>query len=204
VIIHLVRHGETTHNRDGLGLGRADVPLTELGERQAESTAARFADMEVDEVYSSPLVRAHYTAKLIAEATGAPLTVDERLVELAVGETEGLPFAVMRERYEEVLKRWSGPDGHRVRLPGGESIEDISERVTDFMNSLEENDSGQIVVVSHNFVLRVFLCQMIGLSIADFRKLTVDLSSISTVDWTPERTFVRNINDRCHLSDLDS
>lgn len=202
--LYLIRHGETAYNRDGVGFGRADIALTPFGLKQAEATAQRLANEPIDAVFSSPLQRARATADLIADAAGATVQVDERLIELEVGETEGLPFALIRERYPELLKRWGGPDGHNVRMPGGESIADLSARVDEFRLSMADIDAENVVVVSHNFVLKVILCQLIGLSISEYRRLTVDLSSVSIFDWTPERTFVRTINDQCHLIDLDS
>ncbi|MFQ5381396.1 MAG: histidine phosphatase family protein [Dehalococcoidia bacterium] len=202
--LYLIRHGETAYNRDGVGFGRSDVPLTDLGRRQAEATGRRLEGAAVEAVYSSPLQRARATADLLAAAAHREVLVDERLIELEVGETEGLPFTELRERYPDLLRRWAGPDGHNVRLPGGESIADLYGRVADFMESLTHSEAKKIAIVSHNFVLRVMLCHLIGLPISEFRRVSVDLSSLSIFDWTPERTFVRTINDRCHLDGLDS
>jgi len=202
--LYLIRHGETAYNRDGVGFGRSDVALTALGRRQAVATGERLASEGLDAVYSSPLQRARATADLLAARASTEVIVDDRLIELEVGETEGLPFSVLRERYPDLLRRWAGPDGHHVRMPGGESIAELAERVSGFVPSLTHSEAEKIAIVSHNFVLRVMLCQLIGLPISEFRRMSVDLSSLSIFDWRPERTFVRTINDHCHLDGLDS
>ncbi len=77
--LYLVRHGRTQLSAQGAYSGRRDVPLTEEGREQARQVAERLQRTGVDTVYSSPLSRAADTARAIAEATGAPLLVDERL-----------------------------------------------------------------------------------------------------------------------------
>src|SRR5262245_43646512 len=66
VNLYLIRHGETPYNRDGLGLGRADVALTDLGERQAAALGRRFATVKLDKIICSPLQRARQTAAAVA------------------------------------------------------------------------------------------------------------------------------------------
>ena len=86
----LARHGETASNRDGLGLGLQDVPLTEKGRHQAEALAEALAGVKIDAVYSSPLRRALDTAQAIASRHGLEVVVDEGLTEMDVGELDGL------------------------------------------------------------------------------------------------------------------
>ena len=85
----LVRHGRTVDNARGLLLGRADPELDELGRRQAEAVGVAIASGRfgpVAAVVSSPLRRAMGTA----EAIGAPVLLDDRLLELDYGELESL------------------------------------------------------------------------------------------------------------------
>lgn len=204
MILYLVRHGETAHNRDGVGLGRDDVPLTPKGIAQARAVAARIAHGQPEIVLASPLQRAMDTAHAICAKTAQVVRSDERLIELAVGETEGLPFNVVRERFPAFLTQWVGPDGHTARLPGGESILDVHQRVCAFLESLRELDLERIVVVAHNFVLRVLLCELLGIGPSRFRQVTTDLASLSVAEVSPQRTSVLRLNDTCHLRGLDS
>ena len=119
MIIHLVRHGETAYNRDGLGLGRFDVPLTDLGERQAAAVGRRFLDVPLDAIFTSPLVRALSVARAIAGERPVAVQPRDELIEMDVGQTEGLTFAAMRECYPDFLKGWAGPDGHALPCRAG-------------------------------------------------------------------------------------
>ena len=99
----LVRHGRTAANAAGQLQGRLDQPLDDLGERQALAVAAHVG--AVDEVISSPLLRARQTA----EAFGRPVNVDERWIEIAYGKYEGMPHGDVPVRGVELL-------AHRRRL----------------------------------------------------------------------------------------
>ncbi len=202
-VIHLVRHGETVHNREGQGLGRADVELTERGIAQAEAVARKLASAPVQRVLGSPLERAGYVARAIAGAHGLEVETVRALVELDVGETEGLGFAEMRTRFPEVMKAWAGDDSHLVRLPGGESIEDLALRLRPFAVQLLDATEGDTVVVSHNFALRALLCDLLGIGLDRWRAFQLDLASITSLTVRNGRVGVRTVNDTCHLSHLN-
>ena len=197
--IYLVRHGETAHNRDGIGLGRLDVPLTPFGKAQAAAAGARVRSLNVDRVFSSPLAR----AAAVAASTGVSVEFDESLTEMDVGETEGLAFPEMRERFAPFLAEWAGPNGHTVRMPGGESIEDVRDRLLPLLDLIRSLEIEAIAVVSHNFVLRVALCELLGLGVDSFRAFTVDLASLTCVSVNRGRATLAYLNDTCHLSNLN-
>ena len=197
----LVRHGETAHNRDGLGLGREDAPLTELGLRQTSAAVERLAAEPPDRILTSPLTRAAAIARGLAERTGAPLEVREELTEMDVGETEGLPFAEMRARFPEFIEAWRAPDPADVVMPGGESLAQVAARLEPLVGELHAfPDRSRVVVVSHNFVLRLLICRLLGLEIAAFRAFSVGLASVSTLSLRAGGASLRSLNNRCHLS----
>ena len=179
--IHLVRHGETAHNRDGQGLGRADVGLTELGVAQAEAIATRLSSEPIRRVLASPLERASHVARLVAAHHGIELEILPSLIELDVGDTENLEFAEMRARFPDFMKAWAGDDSHLVRMPGGESMEDLALRLRPLAVQLLEVSEGDIVLVSHNFALRALLCDLLGIGLERWRAFQVDLCSLTSL-----------------------
>lgn len=197
----LARHGETASNRDGLGLGRQDVPLTERGRLQAEALAEALADVQVAAVYSSPLRRAFETAEAIAARRGLAVVVDEGLTEMDVGELDGLTFEEMRGRYPEFVTRWLSDEAATLRMPGGgESLQDVQERVRGAVQRLAERHGGETVVaVSHNFTIHALVCDALNMSICDFRRLRHDLAAMSTLDIRDGRMVLVHLNDTCHL-----
>ncbi len=203
MILYLVRHGETAYNRDGVSLGRKDVPLTELGERQAAAAARALADKPLARIYSSPLARAVATASALARGRDTRLDVRQELIELDAGDAEGLTMPALRERFGVFLSLWAGPNGHEIPMPGGESIRDLERRIEPFVGELRRAEAGTGAVVSHNFVLRVLACRLMGLDAASFRSVVFDVASISAFSIDPGRVAVLRLNDVCHLHALN-
>lgn len=203
MILYLVRHGETAHNRDGLGLGRADIPLTEHGVAQGEAVAARLEKEPIVRVLTSPLQRAATFGRLIAARRGVAAEERDELLELDVGLTEGMQFPDIRAKYPDFLRAWAGPDGHLARMPGGESLLDVDARLGRLLDELAVDAAPAVALVSHNFVLRLVLCRLLGLGPAAFRSVTVDLASVSAMQRDGQRSSALYINDRCHLGHLD-
>lgn len=194
----LVRHGETHHNRDGLGLGRADAELTERGRYQTRRAAEAAAAARPQRVYTSPLRRALEGGRLIAELCGAPLEVREELAEMDVGFTEGLPLEEIRQRFPDFVREWLGARPETVRMPGGESLDDVARRLRRWLADVRQREEETVAVVSHTFVLRVLLCLLLDLPLRRFRDFRCDLASVSEVEWN-EGAVVRRWNDVCHL-----
>lgn len=202
-MIYLVRHGETAYNRDGVTLGRADVPLTELGRLQAVAVGEKLAGERIARILTSPLERSAAVALEIARHHGLEPERREELTELDVGETEGLAFAEMRRRFPDFLVQWTGPEGWRAVMPGGESLEDVAERLQGLRPLIEAAHDDGLVVVSHNFTLRLLICQLLGLEIARFRSFEIGLATVTTLVMRNGRFGVRSMNDPCHLSNLN-
>ncbi len=114
----LVRHGETVWNVDEVYRGRADVPLSDMGKRQAELLGRRLQHEGVTALRASPLVRAAETAAAIGRRTGVAVEVDSDLNDLDCGEWEGLSDRESRRKYPDLRQRWLS-EPHLVRLPGG-------------------------------------------------------------------------------------
>ncbi len=203
MILYLVRHGETAYNRDGLGLGRRDVPLTARGEAQAEAIRRRLAGLPVARVYTSPLERAAAVARAIAATRDVPVVPTEDLIEMDVGDAEGLRGEEMRTRFPDFLPRWLGPNPESVPMPGGESLVDVQRRVDRFLAVLGNSEDEAVAAVSHNFVVKVMLCRLLDLPVASFRDFAIDLGSISTFMIRSERVNVLSVNDVCHLASLE-
>ena len=199
----LLRHVESEANRAGVGLGRTDSPPTELGLRQLEATAAALADERIDRVVTSPLQRARRLAEAIASPRGLAAEPIEALIEMDVGELEGLEWSVARARYGEFLRGWRGAGSARLRMPGGESLADVLERARPVLDELLASDAeGASVVVSHNFVVKALLTHALGMPIEDWRRIDVGLASISVVRGGEGHPVVERLNDRGHLAAL--
>jgi phosphoserine phosphatase len=205
----LVRHGETEHNAGGITLGRADVPLNDRGLTQARALASLaghshshiLADASaIGAVYASPLQRATATAQPLADALSLDITAEPLLIEMEIGELEGMPFQQMRERYPDFLRQWLSDEVADARMPAGETLAEVQDRAWQAVNEMgARHEDGTVVAVTHNFVLLSLLCRVLNLPLSKFRGLRQDLAAVSLIDLSGPAVRVVTLNDRCHL-----
>ncbi|HLZ72060.1 MAG TPA: histidine phosphatase family protein [Dehalococcoidia bacterium] len=196
----LLRHAQTAHNRDGLVQGRADNPLSELGQRQAAALAERLSTAPLEAIYSSPLVRARQTAEAIAAPHGLGVAIEPDLIEMDIGAMEGLSGAELRERFPEFMKAWLSQDAGGAAMPGGESLAQVQARAMAVVERvIARHPAGVAAVVSHNFVLLTVLCAILGLPLHEFRRLRQGVASLAIVEVLPGQRRLVSFNDLCHL-----
>jgi broad specificity phosphatase PhoE len=200
----LLRHGETESNAGRLALGQADVPLNERGVAQAAALAARLSGESpygrIEAVYASPLQRAQATAAPLARALGLAVETSPALIEMDIGELEGLAFPEVRERYPDFISAWLSEDLADAVMPGGESLAQVQARAWAEVESIRaRHESDAVAVVSHNFVILTLLCRALELPLARFRSLRHDLAAVSCLELGPDRAALVAMNDGCHL-----
>lgn len=198
--VHLVRHGETAPNREGIALGQKDVPLTETGRWQAQRLAESLVSESLAAVYTSPLQRALDTAMPIAAHCGVAPVIHEDLIEMNIGVLDGMPFTEVRERYPDLMTDWMGKLGADVSMPGGERLRDVAGRSWEALSeivALHPEDS--IAVVTHNFVILTFLVRALELELHEFRRLRHAVAAVSVLELQGGRASVVSMNDTCHL-----
>jgi broad specificity phosphatase PhoE len=147
--ILLARHGETDWNRERRVQGHTDRPLNDEGRRQADVLAAELESEPIDAVYSSDLVRAHETARIVAERLGLDVTVLPDLRERDFGTWEGLTD-------DEILARF--PQARTGPWGDAESREEMLERVRAAMRRVADaHPGGRVLVISHGGPVRALL-----------------------------------------------
>jgi broad specificity phosphatase PhoE len=161
----LVRHGETAWNVEERIQGWTDVPLHDVGRREAALTAARLADFHFVAAYASDMERTQETARIILDAqTAAPaLETDPALREISFGAFEGLTWTEMREREPRMADR--EVVRHLDFTPeDGESFRQLLERTGIFATTLRERHADDdVLVVAHGGSLRALAVRMLGL-----------------------------------------
>lgn len=195
----LVRHGQTEANRLGRIQGVNDAPLNDAGRAQAESAARALASDAPFALYSSPLPRATQTARAIGDPVDTqPLEIED-LIEMDVGEFEGLSGPQLRERFPEVMRMWDENPASTV-MPGGESLRRVRDRAWPAVLSLAEcHRSETVVAVTHNFTIHAIVCAALDMPLNNFRKLTIDLASITRLEISGDRATLLSLNETGHL-----
>jgi len=197
--ITLVRHGETDWNVAEVFRGRADVELNETGIRQAELLGEYLGGVKIDAVYSSPLKRALKTAEVIADYQTLEVNMVWGLIDFDYGEWQGLSHQEVKDRYGELYAEWlSRPE--QVRMPAGESLEDVRKRATVVINDIMERYyEGRVVLVSHRVVNKVLICALLGLDNSHFWNVKLDTCGITGFDYEGGRFILTRHNDTSFL-----
>jgi broad specificity phosphatase PhoE len=196
----LVRHGETDANKDGLALGRLDVPLNETGLSQAKALGEALASEPAVAIYSSPLTRTRQTAEAIAAHHTVGVTVEPGLIEMDVGEIDGVPFAQVRETHADFLAKWMSDEGPTHAMPGGETLTAVAERAWQTLERVcRRHENENVIAVTHNFVILTLLARVMDVPLHNFRRLRHSVAAVSELDMRPGRARVIRLNDTCHL-----
>jgi broad specificity phosphatase PhoE len=202
----LIRHGETTWNRDGRWQGHADVELSEQGRLQAVRLAASLGKLEpsLRVLYSSDLRRAHDTARELSLVIGASVVVDPAWREIAVGSWTGLRRDEIKERFEDDWRRIAA--GEDVARGGGETFAAFSARVVTALDTLRDRHQDELVaVVTHGGVISAALLHVLELPRARLRDVTGVLNTaLNELIWNGARWNVTRRNHTPHLENLDT
>jgi phosphoserine phosphatase len=198
--IILVRHGQTEWNRIERFRGRADIPLNETGLAQAEATGQRIAaEWQPSAIYASPLSRAVKTAEAIANHYDLQIQPHPGLADIDYGEWQGLTPEEARQRWPVEIDAWYHSP-HTVSISGGESLDDLRQRLMETVNELAARHPDEtIVLVGHTVINRVILLGVLGLGNERFWKIKQEPCAINVFETEKDGFNLVSLNDTCHL-----
>ena len=195
----LVRHGESVWNAEQRWQGQTDVPLSDQGRAEAAALGQRLAGQRFDRVVTSDLQRAFDTARL-AGLDAEPMVA---LREMDLGDWCGRPHAEIAAQQADVLRALARAD--EVRIPGGETLGELEERVFAALTRLSEEaaDDERVAVFTHGGVVRALMLRLLQLR-GRYRPLVgVSNTSITVLRRRPGQgpvAFeVARYNDASHL-----
>ncbi len=160
-ILTLVRHGETSANLSGVWHGSIDAPLNDRGREQALRVArflqGRHSDWSA--LYTSPLLRAHDTARAIGLPLGLEPRVERALVEYHLGSWEGKSYRELHDTHRLWDEMRRDPD---FAPHGGESPRQVTERLTSALRRIGAQHPGErVIVVTHGGALSMALAAIL-------------------------------------------
>jgi len=153
--ICFIRHGETGWNADKRIQGQTDIPLNATGREQALAMAFSAAHHDFDALYSSDLMRAHDTAKRLAERRGLPIKILPQLRERHFGLLQGLTADEGKQRHPEAHAHYLARDLD-YDFETGESLRAFAARVEDAVEEIIHLNPGQtLAAITHAGVLDI-------------------------------------------------
>jgi len=200
--IYLVRHGQTAWNKEEIFRGRTDVPLDETGLKQAELAGQYFKGMEIHGIYSSPLSRAWETAQKIAQFHNLKVQPLQGILDMSFGRWEGQSHRDIQKNDKEIYRQWVETP-HLVRLPGGETLDEVRTRSMHAIEEVIQMHPGKtLVFVSHRVVCKVLICGILGLDNSHFWQIAQDTTAINLIQYKNGKYILSLMNEICHLNVL--
>ncbi len=190
--IILVRHGQTDWNRDRRVMGARPIPLNTQGKREITQLAQLLSDVEFDIIYTSPLMRAFQTSRILSRGRSVKVEKVTEIQEIDYGEWVGRTFEdISREKMFKTY--YANPKD--AQAPGGEKMTEVIKRGASFIESLrKKHKEGRLVVVSHADVIKSILIHYMELDLNDLHKFRVDNGAVSLLQFEAERARVLSIN----------
>ena len=166
----LLRHGQSVWNAANIFTGWTDVDLSEVGVTEAAKAGNELAEISIDVIHTSGLIRAQRTAEIVMEhnrvSNDVPTHRDIRLNERHYGDLQGLNKDETRAKHgEEQVRIWRR--SYDVPPPGGESLEMCAERTLPYLTEaiIPDLEAGKTVLVAaHGNSLRSIVMKIEGLS----------------------------------------
>ncbi len=193
--LYLVRHGEVQGAGTPRYNGHGDVPLTEKGLAQYHELKERFVGAGIAACYSSDLTRCTAGAEIFGAHLGITAVKDRDLLELNIGMWEGMCWSELMERYPE---QWQArlADIVNYRVPGGERLLDVNERVMPLISTIIERHVGEdVLVVAHGGVNRVILLNAIGAPLEAFFNIEQSYCCLNIIDYYADgKSVVKLVN----------
>lgn len=197
--IILLRHGETEWNRMKLFRGHSDIGLSQRGRSQARAAADLLSRRNISSIYTSPVPRAVQTAEMISEKIGVPFTEASELSDPDCGLWTGMSLNEARENFPMEFFHMEN-DPSQLRFPGGESVQEVAERVSHFvLCDLWEREEGDVLLVTHNFIFQVFTMVVLGCSLDNLYRVEMDNGAVSEYRRKGQGILVDKLNDNHHL-----
>ena len=176
-------------------VGQVDLPLTELGVRQAEWWREELTSKDFGQVYCSDLSRCRHTAKLVMQGRDIPIQPTPQFREIKLGEWDGLAITDVLNRYSaEWAKRQQDIAGYRC--PGGESFQDLQDRVVPAFEEILQNAQKDVLIVAHAGVNRVIICHVIDIPLKNLFRIGQDYCALNIIDHEFHGIRIRAMNIR--------
>jgi len=197
--IYLIRHAEAEGNLYRRVHGHYDSNITELGLKQIDALRDRFADVPVDALYSSDLVRAQTTAQAIGVPREMETRTTPRLREVFMGRWEDTTWARLERDEAEQLAFYARDP---ARWEVGEPYKEKVSRIYDVVRELgEKHPEETICIVSHGCMIRTLLGTILGLSSERIGEIPhCDNTGVAYLEYDKGAFQIHYMNDGSHLT----
>ncbi len=193
--LYLVRHGQTDMNKEKLYYGWTDCPINEQGRKQARTLQRFFQNIKYDKIITSDLKRSIETAEIINNGRKIPFEKRKNFRELHFGSWEGGHYKILKEKYPDEFTKWA-KDWKTFTIPEGESFQAFYQRVEKELNCIisQTPEDSTLLIVTHNGVMSVILCVLLGAGFEGFWKFFLEQETYSLVSIRKGNVLMEKLN----------
>ncbi len=167
-------------------LRHQDQPLSPQGQLDAQKLLSFFTDKVVAAIYVSAYQRTQQTIDPVAQRLRLTPIVDDRLNEIDNGSIEGLTDQELQQTFPDVWRAYVERTAD-FRFPGGETGEEAQRRIADFLAEKRQvHEADTIILVSHDGLIRLLMCYIMGLPVYKRWNFHVDTCGIMEITYQPE------------------
>jgi probable phosphoglycerate mutase len=199
----LVRHGHVEGISPERFRGQTDLPLTDLGVREANLTAQYISTQwSADAIYASPLQRTMNTAEAIAKKQNLKVQPLPQLIDVNYGNWQGRAVDEVQSSESELYEVWKKHPQYAV-IENGETLAEVQARVVRALDHMRKNNpAGTVIAVGHDATIRLFLNLAMGLSLRDYWTLKQDPCAINVLQFVGHDCRIQSINQTGHLIEV--
>ena len=155
---YVFRHGETDLNLQKRWQGSGmDYDLNETGVLQAQSLIEKLKDKNLEIIFSSPLLRAKHTAKVVGESLHLEVIVIDDLRECFYGDAEGQLITDLQNSCPEIVNNWNKPQFMDIAFPKGERKDVALKRVWNVLDKLKKLSYNRMGIAIHGGTMAAML-----------------------------------------------
>lgn len=194
--IYLVRHGSTAWNEIVRFRGLTDIPLSDLGRREAHRLSRAMKNLSISAIYTSPLERARKTAEIINKYHSAPIFVRDGLKSVSYGEWEGKTLKEVEAEYPQLYRLYV-EHIESIRFPGGENLDELRRRAMAVAEeAVASYPAGNVVLVSHQVVTRILIVAALSADNSLYWRIGQDPGCLNIIDGKEGNFILQLLNWR--------
>ncbi len=198
--IYIIRHGQTDFNVRQVVQGRGiNSDLNDTGIEQAKQFFEAHKEIKFDIVYTSSLRRTWQTVDAFISKKITHIAT-KNLDEIDWGIFEGVEHhPTLQKEYYDIIKEWSNGN-LSIKIKGGESAQDLADRLYPFVNEITNINEQTILVCTHGRTLRVLMCLLLNKPISEMDDYDHQNTCLYHLEYGNGEFKLVKENDIAHLS----
>jgi alpha-ribazole phosphatase len=192
-MLYLMRHGAIESTAEKRFVGQIDPPLSPDGRKQAERQGRQLMDIPFTGLWCSDLTRSRETAAIVSVNLGIKILQAPELREIDLGQWDGMAISQIRKHFPDLWQARGEDFGH-FRPPGAESFADLQQRAVPFIRRIAVQSPGNTLIVTHAGVIRVLLCEVLQIPLANLFRIHLDYGGITLIQDINGKSRVMAVN----------